>query len=492
MLSPTAIAAHSQPVNRGFALVSVLAILALLMVLVLSISTVLHVETRSSASSKNLLIARQNALVGLDTAMGQLQEYAGKDQAVTFSATTFYPTKDMNLPTAAAPRQGKGDLFDNATYGYRTFAATAQTRSYLGTNAVSYLTPNERTQWDTALKAYWNGNGTSSRNPRWTGIMDASLRLDRATNPNGPGTALAAQRYESDPATKFGEPKRDQLPVWLVSGNERFSIDQSADTAYPAGYYTPDVDIATQVANDPNFTVPSGKTAADYVVTLVGEGSATTNATSADGLDGRVKAKKQELKSADNSVTGHYAYWVGDESTKANFAARDRTSTNDTTYPNDVSTTSTTYRNRLQVPQRIGWDNLAGFGNATFSANDSNLENINTSMEIGLLEDTNTAAIKTAAKNNFHSLTAFSKSLLTDTALGGLKKDLTSYLERGQGLADSATIADPARYLTSDSRFKAWGGTNTGFPNSSPAALDGIPTWRQIKEWYSNSASSGA
>ena len=475
----------------AFALVSVLAILALLLVLVLSISTVLHVETRSSASSKNLLTARENALLGLDTAMSQLQEYAGRDQAVTFPATTFYPTKDMNLPTASAPRQGKGDLFDNATYGYRMFAATAQSRSYLGTNAVSYLTPNERTQWDSALKAYWNGgNATSSRNPRWTGIMDASLRVDRATNPNGPGTALVAQCYESDPATKFGEPKRDQLPVWLVSGNEKFLIDQGNGTvadatgavvatgAYPSGYQTPDVALPDP-ATDPT------------VVYLVGEGSATTNATSADGLDGRVKAKKQELKAADATVTGHYAYWVGDESTKANFAARDRTSTNDTTYPNDVSTTSVTYRNRLQVPQRVGWENLAGFGNATFSANDSNLENINTSMEIGLLEDTNTTAIKTAAKNNFHSLTAFSKSLLTDTALGGLKKDLTSYLERGQGLADSATIADPARYLTSDARFKAWGGTNSGFPNSSADALDGIPTWGQIKEWYSNAVGSG-
>ena len=75
--------------------------------------------------------------------------------------------------------------------------------------------------------------------------MDASLRVDRATNPGGVPTAMAAQIYESNPATKFGEPKRDQLPVWLVSGNEKFMIDQATATSYPEGYYTPDKDIAT-------------------------------------------------------------------------------------------------------------------------------------------------------------------------------------------------------------------------------------------------------
>ncbi len=469
--------------RRGFVLVAVLGIIALLVVVMLSISAVLQVENRAGGSARNQLIAQQNAILGLQLAMSQLQEYAGKDQAVTFPATTFYPTKDMNLPTATSPRQGKGDIFDNATYGYRKFASVAQSRSYLGTNATTYLTPTERTNWDAALKTYWN----ASRNPHWTGIMDASLRVDRATAPNSAPAALAAQPYESSTSanpTKYGEPKRDQLPVWLVSGNEQFKIDQASDTTYPSGYQTPDVALPDPATNS-------------SVIYLVGEGSAATN--SADGMDGRVKARKQELKgpspSGSDVVTGHYAYWVGDESTKANFAARDRTSVNDSSYPNDVAKTSTTYRNRLQVPQRVGWENITGFTNATFLPNDSKLDNVSTSLEIGLLETDPSKAIqvKGAAKTNFHSLTAFSKSLLTDTALGGLKKDLTAYFERSQGLGDADTIANPVRYVTSDSRFRAWGGVNTGFPNTSAAALDGIPTWGQIKTWYKNEASgSGA
>ena len=327
--------------RRGFALIAVLAILALLLVLILAISAVVHVETRVRASGKNLLLARQNALLGLDTAIAQLQEYAGKDQAVTFPATTFYPTKDVNIPTATAPRSGRGKLFDDATFGLRRFAQAANTRSYL-TKATTYLVPAEREGWEDALASWWN----EGRSPRWTGIMDTSLRVDAASNPTSNPLALSAQRYESNPQTFFGEPKRDQLPVWLVSGNERFVIDQEnnkvmdaagavvATDSYPAGYQTPDVIFPSPGAD---------KT----VVDLVGYGSATDSSKSSDGLDGRVRVRKQEIQAVDatgtNRVIGHYAYWVGDESTKANFAVRDTTSTDDSSYPNDMASPDFSY-----------------------------------------------------------------------------------------------------------------------------------------------------
>lgn len=471
--------------DGGFALVSVLAILALILVLVLSISSVLHVETRTSASAKNVLLARQNALLGLDTAIAQLQQYAGKDQAVTFPATTFYPTKDLNLPGASYPAQGKGDLFDNTTYGFRKFAQTSSARSYL-TKVETYLTPAERVQWDNALKDYWNAN----RNPRWTGIMDAALRVDRATNPNAPPVNLDAQRYEElGDSTKFGEPKRDQLPVWLVSGNEKFTINGTT-TSYPSGYFTPNMTLGDPASDN-------------TVVWLVGNGTATDNSTSVDGMDGRVKAKKVAIHGASSgNATGHFAYWVGDESTKANFAVRDP-------YFN-AAAGSVDYRNRLQVPQRVGWENISANATgdqtlsalATFTANDPNLENISTSKEIGLVEAaangtiTTTKAVTEAAKNNFHSLTAFSRSLLTDTALGGLKKDLTAYLITGEGLNDQNPVPNRNRYVTSsiptggDSRFRAWGGSNSGFPNASNS--DGLPTWGEIKKWYTNTSAGGS
>lgn len=476
--------------QRGFALIAVITILALLLVLILAISSVVHVETRMRASGKNLLLARQNALLGLDTAVAQLQEYAGKDQAVTFPATTFYPTKDVNLPTSGALRAGRGKLFDDASFGLRHFANEANARSYLN-KATTYLVPSERESWNNALAAWWN----AGRSPRWIGVMDAALRVDAASNPSAKPSAISAQRYESNPQTLFGEPKRDQLPVWLVSGNERFTINQENNTvldasgavvatsAYPEGYQTPDTVLPTPQAD---------KT----VVELVGYGSATDSDKSSDGLDGRVRVRKQDIRTMDamgaDQVTGHYAYWVGDESTKANFALRDATSTNDSSYPNDVGKSSEVYRNRLQSPQRIGWQNITGFSDATFGINDARLENISTSSEIALLEDANTAAIQEAGKESFHSLTAFSRSLLTDTALGGLKADLTGFLKKGSGLSSADPIADRRRYDPQDSRFRAWNGVNSGFPTSgSAAALDGIPSWGQVREWYQADSSGG-
>ncbi len=466
--------------STGFALILVLSILALLIVLVVSFSAVLNVEIRSSGNSKDTLEARQNALLGLQIAMSQLQEYAGRDQAVTFPATTFYPTKSINLPLASAPRQGKGDLFDDPAFGYRKYASTSKSRSYLN-KVGTYLIPSERVAWDNSLKTWWK-----TRNPHWTGIMDSSLRVDQATDPNTNPTPLAAQRYENTPDTKYGEPKRAQLPIWLVSGNEKFQINQESDTAYPSGYQTPDLALP-----DPSTD--------NTVVYLVGEGSATDldsgdtdQIASPDGYDGRVKVRKQDVAvqkpDGGTETRGHYAYWVGDESIKANFSIRDPYANDDLSPLPGKGPGTEDYRNRLQAPQRIGWDNMTGFDLATFSKNDKRLESISTSKEISLLENSKIQEVRNATKSDFHSLTAFSKSLFTDPVLGGLKKDLTVFLQGGSSLNVADPIAEPLRYITSDPRFSAWGGTNNGFPKSN----NDIPAWGQIRNWYSNEATSGA
>jgi len=452
--------------QRGFALVLVLALIAVMVVLVVYFAMMTQVESQTAATTARHLEAKQNALLGLEVAVGQLQQYAGKDQAATFPATTFYPEKDVTA--------GTGELYDGGSdlsQGFRDFAQTSSSRSYLS-RVETYLTPNERDSWETAIRDYWN-NGGSPRNPHWTGIMDTALRVDRFTNPASPA-ALPDQRYEDDPSTLHGEPKRDQLPIWLISGNEMFhdsgTFDPASATSYPAGYTTPDT--------------PLGDPASDNsVVYLVGGGSATTESDSIDGLDGRVRAPKQDIVEEDGSgnseTVGHYAYWVADESIKANFAIRDPYW--------DASVNTVEYRNRLQTPQRIGWENITGFDDATFEANDDRLAYLNTAVEISLLEDTNIESVEEASKENFHSLTAFSESLLTDTSRGGLKKDLTYYLQGGAaplGYQDGDAISDPDAYSGNDPRFAAFGGGNNGFPNS----LNNVPTWGQLKDWYQNEA----
>jgi len=459
----------SQRKQDGFALVVVLAIIAIMVTLVVYFAMMTQVETQTAAATARHLEARQNALLGLEVAIGQLQKYAGKDQAATFPATTYYPQKDVTTGTGTLYDGDSGEGFPS---GFRDFSEQSNLRSYL-TRVETYLVPDEREDWENALRDYWN-NDEEPRNPHWTGIMDTALRVDRFSNPASP-TDLAPQNYENDPDTLHGEPRRDQLPVWLISGNESYHdsglFDPASDSEYPEGYFTPDSPL-------PN---PDGD--ADFVW-LVGEGSATDESESTDGLDGRVRAPKQELYHAgsdEDEVSGHYAYWVADESIKANFAIRDPYW--------DAQVNTVEYRNRLQTPQRIGWENIVGFddGTATFDANDERLAYLNTSAEISLLEDTNVVGVEEAAKRNFHSLTAFSESLLTDTSRGGLKKDLTVFLQGGSvpiGNRAGDPIVNPDNYAPDDPRFRAFGGANAGFPDSTT----NVPTWGQIRDWYDNEA----
>lgn len=424
--------------EHGFALLITITLVAFLVLILVSLATLTRVETQVASNSQNLANARQNALFGLQIALGELQRNAGPDQRTTAPATTVFPQKNVTTAT--------GELFDL----YRARAQTAQRNTF--------LTPDERDQWETDLRDWWN---TGNRNPHWTAVFDSSLRRDPAT------------------VGKYGEFKRDQLPVWLVSGNERPEVrfDPATATDYPAGYLTPDIDPATINGVDPDDIIP-----------LVGTGSAAGAATSVDGLDGSVRVVRQPLSGTPAGVSapqtiGHYAYWVGDESTKANFSLRDPWS-DESAFP----PSSSEYRNRLQVPQRIGWERIEGLrqvfdAGSGLTANDERFLKVLAREQIAILDSDFAAPLKHA----FHHLTAHSRSLHTDTVLGGLKKDLTVFIEgSGSGISATDPIFDRSLYAANDPRF---GTSNTGFPANS--ATTNLPLWGQLKDWSDNTATGG-
>ena len=444
--------------KRGSALLLTLLIVSLLLVIVLSFVTFVRIQLREVTNGQNLLVARQNARLGLELAVSELQKHAGADQRVTVPATTVYPEKDFDELYDGDADEGSSEMFSL----YRGNASVSSQRSYLS-EVATYTTPNERENWDGDLASWWNSNG---RNPHWTGIYNSSLRVDRATDPANPAD-LPAQFYEQDPATLYGEFDRGQLPVWLISGNELLNFNPLTDTTYPADYKTPEEDLGDPDADD------------SEVVWMVKYGSATNAVESVDGLDGRVKAPRVEVDQ------GHYAYWVSDESTKANFSVREPDA-----YADALEGT-VEYRNRLQVPQRVGWERMTGFADVFdgggMNVNNPNFAKVMSQSQIGLVSPDFVEPVKA----NFHHVTSTSKSLLTDTALGGFKKDLTRYLETGTGLDDDDPIAAPARSDVDAPRFATYGGVgagNSGFPNTSDEALDGIPTWGQLRSWYQNEA----
>lgn len=468
---------HSLPrqKQRGFALIVTIVLVAFLVLILLGLATFTRVETQVATNSQSLSQARQNAVFALNIAVGQLQKYAGPDQRITAPATTVYPAKDVT--------KGTGDLYDNTTYGFRAKAVTSR----LVANG-TYLTPAERlidadpakpgfdgadSGWEQEIRKYWNGN---NRQPHYTAVFNSSLRLDPTTT-----------------SQQFGEFKRDQIPVWLVSGVEKYQIDQSAGTVKDSttgadrlaeylNYYSPTPVPAN--LPDPDLTDPNNKS-----IWLVNTTSATDNRTSSDGLDGRVKVLKQEIKgptvisTTNNQTIGHYAYWVGDESQKANFAVRDPYAS--------ATTGSVDYRNRLQVPQRLGWERMLGFfdqssGVAYATPNDLNFLKVLTANQIPFVSTGNSTQLADAIPRNFHNLTAFSKSLQTDTALGGLKKDLTNFLSgTGASITASSPLLDRNLYNTNDPRF---GSSNTGFPKSSGSTAN-LGTWQDVADWYNPSTS---
>ncbi len=72
--------------RRGFALLITITLLAFLVLLLVSLASLTRVETQVAANNQQLAQARQNALLGLNIALGRLQALAGPDQRVTGTA----------------------------------------------------------------------------------------------------------------------------------------------------------------------------------------------------------------------------------------------------------------------------------------------------------------------------------------------------------------------------------------------------------------------
>lgn len=72
--------------KSGFALVIALSLMAFILLLLLSITTLVRVETSNASNALNQLEARTNAQLGAMVAVGRLQKLAGPDQRVTARA----------------------------------------------------------------------------------------------------------------------------------------------------------------------------------------------------------------------------------------------------------------------------------------------------------------------------------------------------------------------------------------------------------------------
>lgn len=78
--------------ERGLALLLVVSLMALVTLMVVSLAVITRIETRVGGVRAEQARARDNALLGLRTALGRLQEAAGPDRRVTATAESTGPT----------------------------------------------------------------------------------------------------------------------------------------------------------------------------------------------------------------------------------------------------------------------------------------------------------------------------------------------------------------------------------------------------------------
>ncbi len=377
-----------QTKQRGFALLITITLLAFLVLLLVSLASLTRVETQVASNSQQIAQARQNALMALNIAIGQLQKYAGPDQRVTATADLAGDAGGVRLANGASP---------------------ANTKSMGKINGLGAVQAGTR---------------------YWTGVWGNS--------------DLSTDIYTRTPSPV--------LLNWLVSGNESATFNDTsgqitASNGEP-GTEAPSYNPGYEVKNLPTGATPSiaeltenPKINDQPAVVLVGPGSAG-EAKAASDQDNyivvplvKIEAPAGTVPGLDSAATvGRYAYWVGDEGVKARLNLVDAYATK--TDP----TKDAEARYRLLTPQRTGAELATGL--STFPVNTAAVGRVLDTQQVRLAANITTDEAQRLIKQRFHDLTGHSESVISNSLSGGLRKDLTAYLEGQTGASSSYTGAN--------------------------------------------------
>ncbi|HEY9247963.1 MAG TPA: hypothetical protein VIO38_02480 [Rariglobus sp.] len=357
--------------SRGFALLITITLLAFLVLLLVSLASLTRVETQVAGNNQQLAQARQNALLALNIALGQLQAYTGPDQRITAPAD-LVATKDKNGLSSPAAAGATLTVQDGSRYWTGVWGN--------GEPAIGYgLRPDQiNGRGVTPVQLNWlvSGNepATYGSNGTAGGVTAGTGDGQPLFLPDGAVAKLAAASATSTDITiqnRKGEPRAAML---LVGPN---SVGSAAPSDYVAA---PLMDITA-----PAGTVP--------------------------GLSA-------------GAVIGRYAWWVGDEGVKARINLR-RGYQQTGAATDQINSFIVSQRSALE---RMDWDRSGTAIGGDFDFNDTRIPRILSSGQLSLAGATPLAQshLTSAAQNRFHDLTTRSQGVLSDTYAGGLKKDLTA------------------------------------------------------------------
>ena len=290
--------------RRGFALLITITLVAFLVLILVSLATLTRVETQVASNSQTQTKARQNALLALNIAIGQLQKFAGPDQRTT----------------------GTADLVANAD------------RSGTAINQVGTATTVSGKQTVSAGARYWTGVWGNASDPSADSGQPRFLNWLVSGNEKVAVTA-------TETGAQFGritsaEPTGSNLPVKATD-----SINLSL-TSLP----TDNITIGTKSGRLLVGRHSAGSQAADLPSYIVAPAEDISVASSQiPGLAGNTP-----------TTIGRYAYWVGDEGVKSRLnLANPWPVSGNTTSDDDERTWA------FANAQRTAGDSMSGFSSLT-------------------------------------------------------------------------------------------------------------------------------
>jgi Tfp pilus assembly protein PilV len=249
--------------------------------------------------------------------------------------------------------------------------------------------PDQRISANGGILSAPDSSTSTVKNPHWTGVWDSWRAGDAAAgssatpdSPSEHNTVVGASNNGMHPT--YDTNRKDHFREWLVSLDPSKIADISSVNFELDGSVRPSRD--------------------SVAVQLVGEGTVGEENLDAE----RVSA------SLINAESGRYAWWVGDESQKARIMYD--------TYEGDTSLTLAEKISRSQAPGSTGTTAVEGLEAVV---DEQQLAGLSSFQTLDLIEGATDKAVE-----NYHSVSTVSAGVLADVREGGLKRDLSTLLER--------------------------------------------------------------
>jgi len=425
--------------TEGFALLITITLLAFLVLLLVSLAALTRVETQVATNTKQIAEARQNALMALNVALGELQKAAGPDQRTTAFAAL-----------------GEG--------------ATALTAANAADNGL--VTPANGTR-------YWTGVWGNKSVPEalfTEAPKPVLLHWLVSGNENRQVISAAADGHITAPAAAAAMTFTPSQAVTLADGSA-FTASTLAATEL-------------RINNQPATLLLGSNSVGANIDAFVAAPLVTITSNSAPGLAGPVRI-------------GRYAWWVGDEGVKAKHNLPDPYIVNNTpdSVATPASRDSryrllAAQRNGIERITAFGG---ANYPVATTAATDPLYIGAGNTLSPAGIALASPGVASANLKKHAHDLTTSSYGVIADSQFGGLRRDLTFHLDPQSGdtfldgrniLPDGVTpLSSPSNYPASKypaqpslySETATNGGLGYTTLNLSPRLG---PKWDQLKSFY--------